>query len=527
MPFKNMKKELYLSFQDAQFWADFSFVDFPENYLDKMKGPIEDALAQMKELEGGSIANPDESRMVGHYWLRNPSLAPSKEISSAIQSTLTKIKNITESIHSGSLKTAHGNFTDLLVIGIGGSALGPQFVGRALGHPKSDLLKVHFFDNTDPDGIDLTLAEIGPALKTTLVLVISKSGGTAETRNGMLEAENAFENAGLNFAAHSIAVTGEGSKLYLYAQEKGWLDFLPMWDWVGGRTSETAAVGLMPAILQGIDIDDFLLGASQMDELTRNSDFTENPAAMLALSWYFLTEGNGAKDMVILPYKDRLELFAKYLQQLIMESLGKEKDLEGNVVLQGISVYGNKGSTDQHAYVQQLREGVPNFFATFIEVLKHRDSPSIDVDEDGMSTGDYLHGFFLGTRDALYEKDRKSITLTIAEVTPASIGRLIALFERTVGLYAYLTNINAYHQPGVEAGKKAASAVLEIRKLVTDVLISNQGREQNASEIAVKIDKSNHVKWVFKILESLAVNQPEKVIRKSMGHPFQDRFIYR
>jgi glucose-6-phosphate isomerase len=248
---------------------------------------------------------------------------------------------------------------------------------------------------------------------------------------------------------------------------------------------------------------------------------------MLALSWYFLTEGNGAKDMVILPYKDRLELFAKYLQQLIMESLGKEKDLEGNVVLQGISVYGNKGSTDQHAYVQQLREGVPNFFATFIEVLKHRDSPSIDVDEDGMSAGDYLHGFFLGTRDALYEKDRKSITLTIAEVTPASIGRLIALFERTVGLYAYLTNINAYHQPGVEAGKKAATAVLEIRKLVTDVLISNQGRELNASEIAVMINKSIHEKWVFKILESLAVNQPEKVIRKSMGHPFRDLFIYR
>ena len=147
MPFKNMKKDLYLSFQDTQFWADFSFVDFPENYLDKMKGPIEDALAQMKELEGGSIANPDESRMVGHYWLRNPSLAPSKEISSAIQSTLTKIKDITESIHSGSLKSSHGNFTNLLVIGIGGSALGPQFVGRALGHPKSDLLKVHFFDS--------------------------------------------------------------------------------------------------------------------------------------------------------------------------------------------------------------------------------------------------------------------------------------------------------------------------------------------------------------------------------------------
>ena len=264
----------------------------------------------------------------------------------------------------------------------------------------------------------------------------------------MLEAEHAFSESGLDFSKHAIAVTGQGSKLYDYSQKKGWLDFIPMWDWVGGRTSETAAVGLLPAALQGINIDSFLDGAAEMDELTRNSEFRKNPAAMLALSWHFLTGGKGKKDMVILPYKDRLELFAKYLQQLIMESLGKEKDLAGNIVHQGISVYGNKGSTDQHAYVQQLREGVPNFFATFIEVLKHRDSPSIDVDEDGMSSGDYLHGFFLGTRDALYEKERKSVTLTITEITPAAIGRLIALFERAVGLYATLTGINAYHQPG-------------------------------------------------------------------------------
>ena len=117
---------------------------------------------------------------------------------------------------------------------------------------------------------------------------------------------------------------------------------------------------------------------------------------MLALSWYHLTEGKGSKDMVILPYKDQLELFAKYLQQLIMESLGKELNLEGEKVCQGIAVYGNKGSTDQHAYVQQLREGIPNFFVTFIEVLKHREGESIPVDNNGMTSGDYLHGFFSG-----------------------------------------------------------------------------------------------------------------------------------
>jgi len=520
-----MNKDLYLAFEDADFWADFSFVDFPEEYLDSMAGKASQALASMNELEKGAIANPDEQRMVGHYWLRAPERAPSEEITNAIQETIVRIKDLAKQVHQGELQAPAGPFTDLLIIGIGGSALGPQFVGRALGHPELDQLKVHFFDNTDPDGIDLTLAEIGPGLPTTLALVISKSGGTPETRNGMLEAENAFSANGLDFAKQAIAITGEGSRLHKHATGNGWLEFLPMWDWVGGRTSETAAVGLMPAALQGIDINQLLQGASQMDVITRRDNFRNNPAAMLALSWHYLTDGKGSRDMVILPYKDRLELFAKYLQQLVMESLGKEKDLEGNVVHQGIAVYGNKGSTDQHAYVQQLREGVPNFFATFIEVLRHRDGPGPSVDEDGMSSGDYLHGFMLGTRDALYEKDRKSITLTIKEVNPASVGALIALFERAVGLYASLVGINAYHQPGVEAGKKAAASVLEVRKAVRDYLLGKKGEAMNAGQIALEIGKSDKEDWVFKILENLAVNQPESFERVSGESPLDDQFL--
>ena len=248
---------------------------------------------------------------------------------------------------------------------------------------------------------------------------------------------------------------------------------------------------------------------------------------MLALSWHYLTDGKGSKDMVILPYKDRLELFAKYLQQLIMESLGKEKDLAGNIVHQGISVYGNKGSTDQHAYVQQLREGVPNFFATFIEVLKDREGESISMDDEGMNSGDYLHGFFLGTRDALYEKDRKSVTLTILEVTPAAVGGLIALYERAVGLYASLVGINAYHQPGVEAGKKVASAILAVRKAVIANLIANQGTAQTASQIAEVIGQPEKCTWVFKILESLAVNQAGSYKRISAENPLEDQFLAR
>ncbi|MGE4550324.1 MAG: glucose-6-phosphate isomerase [Opitutales bacterium] len=520
-----MKKHLHLAFPQAGLSADFSYVDFPDGFLDSMTANANAAIASMKALEEGAIAIPDEGRMVGHYWLRAPELSPSEDVASEIRGLQSKTKDIAGQIHSGQLKAPGGPFTDLLVIGIGGSALGPQFVSRALGHPATDKLSSHFFDNTDPDGIDLTLARLGDRLDTTLVIVISKSGGTPETRNGMLEAESAFAKRGLDFAKQAIAITGVGSKLHDHATSKGWLDLLPMWDWVGGRTSETSAVGLLPAALQGIEVENLLSGAATMDVITRDPDFRNNPAALLALAWYHLTDGKGSRDMVILPYKDRLELFAKYLQQLVMESLGKELDLDGNLVHQGIAVYGNKGSTDQHAYVQQLREGVPNFFATFIEVLKHRDCESVEVDEDGMTSGDYLHGFFLGTRDALHENGRKSITLSIEEVSASSVGCLIALFERAVGLYASLINVNAYHQPGVEAGKKAASAVLAVRKSVKAHLRDNPNQSFDATSLAAAIGEEGKAIWVYKILESLVANHPQNFDREKGGHPLDDRFF--
>lgn len=179
----------------------------------------------------------------------------------------------------------------------------------------------------------------------------------------------------MEFAQYAVAITSVDSNLDKLAKEEGWLARFPMYDWVGGRTSEMSAVGLVPAALQGIDVRAILDGAKEMDDATRVPDVKNNPAALLALSWYFAGNGKGEKDMVVLPYKDSLFLFSRYLQQLVMESLGKEKDLDGKVVHQGIAVYGNKGSTDQHAYVQQLREGVANFFATFVEVLEDRQGP--------------------------------------------------------------------------------------------------------------------------------------------------------
>jgi glucose-6-phosphate isomerase len=230
-----------------------------------------------------------------------------------------------------------------------------------------------------------------------------------------------------------------------------------MWDWVGGRTSELSAVGLLPAALQGFDVDSLLAGARACDEVTRQNSVRKNAAALLALAWFHEGDGKGEKNMVVIPYKDRLELLARYLQQLIMESLGKQRDSAGTVVNPGLSVFGNKWSTYQHYYIQQLRYVLSDFFVTFVEVLA--DQENVVFVESDVTSGDYLHGFFLGTRQAIANGERTSVTITIQKVSAFSVGVLITLFERAVGLYASLISINAYHQPGVEAGKRAAAAV--------------------------------------------------------------------
>jgi glucose-6-phosphate isomerase len=380
-------------------------------------------------------------------------------------------------------------------------------------------MSLYCFDNTDPDGMDKVLAHLGGKLGRTLCLVISKSGGTKETRNGMLEAEAAYANAGLNFGRHTVAVTSKGSELDKYAVSKEWIRRFPMWDWVGGRTSELSAVGLLPAALQGLDIDGMLDGASACDALTRQAERGRNPAALIASMWYYAGDGRGSKNLIVLPYKDRLELFSKYLQQLIMESLGKAQDLDGKEVHQGLTVLGNKGSTDQHSYIQQLRDGLDNFFVTFIRVLGDRATASMAVDP-GVTTGDYLDGFFQGTRRALYEGGRQSMTITVERVTPQVVGALIALFERVVGLYALLINVNAYHQPGVEAGKKAAGTVIQLQ---TRILAGLSSQSQTAEEIAAAVGAPDEVETVYLILEHLAANQ--RGIAKEQGStPSKTRF---
>ncbi|RFC46072.1 MAG: glucose-6-phosphate isomerase [Verrucomicrobia bacterium] len=503
-------QQYHLSHHGLGISLDVSRMGFSGEFLSRMDAPARSALESMAALEAGAEANPDEHRMVGHYWLRNAGLAPSAELGKTIADTNAAIHRFAAQVHES------GEFTDVLVIGIGGSALGPQFISDALGTHENPI-RLHFLDNTDPDGMDRVFESLQGRLDHTLTVVISKSGGTKETRNGMLEAKRQYELAGVPFGARAVAVTGDGSELDVYAKTNGWLTRFPMWDWVGGRTSVMSAVGMVPLMLQGIPMERLLLGAAEMDVWTRCAEPLKNPAMLLALMWHYAGNGKGEKDMVVLPYKDRLVLFSKYLQQLVMESLGKRHDLDGKEVHQGIAVYGNKGSTDQHAYVQQLRDGVHNFFVTFVEVRKDRSSAGFDV-EPNTTTGDYLQGFLRGTRSALFDSGRESITVSLPEVSPEAVGALIALYERAVGFYGSLVHVNAYHQPGVEAGKKAASAVLSLQHQVLGALTKEA---QTASEMGALLGADPED--VYHVLQHLSANRASVHLHAG-GSPNVDRF---
>lgn len=438
---------------------DSGRLELPDDLAERYAEPVRRALQEMAAVEAGEKVNSDEDRMVGHYWLRNPERAPG-DLGDAIRQTWQEIDAFARDVFTG-------RFRQILWVGIGGSGLGPQLLHDSLRVP-GVTPGMHFFDNTDPFGFSRTLADIEQAggLKSTLTVIVSKSGGTKETANGMKFAKAAYESAGLSFEEHAAAVTQPGSHLDKLAGPESagdpttggpaWLKRFAIWDWVGGRTSLFSSVGLVPARLLGFDSDRFLAGASEMDEATRTTSLDSNPALLLATAWFHLVEHQSLRNMVVLPYCDRICLMSKYLQQLVMESVGKNG--------KGISVFGNKGSTDQHSYVQQLRDGYKDFFAMFLRVL----NPEVDEMEvePGVTAGDYLMAFQEGTAKALTETGRPSMRITVERFNEHTLGALIGLFERAVGYYGAMLGINSYHQPGVEAGKTAAGELLAAQQAV-------------------------------------------------------------
>ncbi|MBM5815232.1 MAG: glucose-6-phosphate isomerase [Cyanobacteria bacterium K_Offshore_surface_m2_239] len=478
-------------------WLDASRMALSAADLETLEPRAAAAFQAMAELEAGAVANLDEHRQVGHYWLRDPDRAPNPETRELIRGEIERLDTFGREVRGGVLTAPGGApFTDVLWIGIGGSGLGPLLIIRALQR-HGEGLPFHFFDNVDPQGMSATLAALGSRLLTTLVIVVSKSGGTPEPRLGMEQARARLEATGGDWARQAVAVTMAGSHLDQQASQEGWLARFDMPDWVGGRTSITSAVGLLPAVLVGADMRGFLEGAAAMDARTRVASLRDNPAALLAASWYVAGDGKGRRDMVVLPYRDRLEVFSRYLQQLVMESLGKRLDREGQVVHQGLAVYGNKGSTDQHAYVQQLRDGLDNFFVVFIEAL---DEPADITSVDGEDPADFLAGFLQGTRSALCEGGRQSLTITLQRFDARSLGALIALFERAVGLYGEFINVNAYHQPGVEAGKTAAAQILTVQQRLEATLADGASHDLESLRTTLGLESPESLFWILRHL---------------------------
>ena len=414
------------------------------------------ALAAMTALEAGAMANPDEARRVGHYWLRDLDLAPSPDIAAAIQDTWATIESIDAT-----------GFDAVLLVGIGGSALGPALAIEALGDRSGR--SFHLLDTVDPQGVVDVLKDIN--LPHTLVIVASKSGLTQETLAATDIVEASYSKAGLVFADHAIAVTGPDSPLA--ARAASWRATLPIWEWVGGRTSITSAVGLLPMHLCGVDFRAFLQGAREMDSWTRSAA-PDNPAAQIAALWAVKSHHTAS----ILPYCDRLQGLGRYLQQLVMESLGKAKDRTGTTRHSGLAVLGNKGSADQHALVQQLRSGPTG-------VINHFVHTAAAPEQDPLMQGarDLQFSLLAGTREALYEVGRPVVSICLPVLDARRLGALIALFERTVGLTGELLNLNAYHQPGVEAGKRESKFQLGVLSRLHRQLCDHPATASELAEI--------------------------------------------
>jgi len=261
-PWHNFKKNFFY-LTELGISIDTSMMARPKTINPKLSKLFEEAFKKMKELERGSVSNPDENQMVGHYWLRYPQIAPSLEIQKEITNTIRKIKKFSSEIHQGKIKPQKSSsFQNLLLIGIGGSILGTQLLQNALIFENSRM-QFYFLDNTDPDGIDLVLKKIGKKLNQTLTVIISKSGKTTETLNAMIEVRHSYLNLGLDFSKHAVSITNKYSRLDLLARKELWLDSFPIWEWIGGRTSIFSSVGLLPAALLGLDINKLLEGAKK------------------------------------------------------------------------------------------------------------------------------------------------------------------------------------------------------------------------------------------------------------------------
>ncbi|MHC4261874.1 MAG: glucose-6-phosphate isomerase [Planctomycetota bacterium] len=366
-------------------------------------------------------------------------------------------------------------FDNVVVLGIGGSALGNTALQTALNSPfyhlqaPAGLPQLYVLDNVDPDLIGEFMEVVDP--KRTLFNVISKSGGTAETMSQfLLFRQKLIDAVGADAHAEHMVVTTDVEKGVLreIVRREGYQSFVVP-DGVGGRFSVLSPVGLLSSALVGIDTEGLLAGAAAMDARCREAAFDENPAAIHAAIQHGLHAKRNKPIAVTMSYSHRLRDCADWYAQLLAESIGKRVDLDGKEVFRGPTPVRAVGVTDQHSQVQLYVEGPHDKWFTLLSVERPDHAVPIPTAFPDLEGASYLGGHSLaelfhaerdGTRIALTEARRPNATIELEQVTAHSIGQLFYMLETSVALMGEHYQVNAFDQPGVEAGKIAAYALM-------------------------------------------------------------------
>lgn len=457
--------------------ADFSKQAISNNALDALldmaaKCHLEEWRAK---LFAGETVNTSEDRAVLHMALRGVGGTP--EIKQDVAAMRQRMADFADKIRS------EGKFKNIVHVGIGGSDLGPRLVSDAFEASAEQSLTLRFAENVDGASINDAVKGLDPA--ETLVVIVSKSFGTQETKmNGESAREWLTEGLGAVSGVHMLAVTANRTRAIDFGiKPENIFDF---WDWVGGRYSVWSAVGLSLQIAYGPDVfSDFLEGAAAMDMHFRDQPLQENLPVMLALVGVWNRNAMGYSSQAVIPYARRIRKFAAFLQQLEMESNGKRITRDGaETGLTCPIIWGDEGTNGQHAFFQWLHQGTPGAPVDFIAVLKdHEDRPehhaallaNCFAQSEALMLGksEEVVRTELGERDDIdvlapqktFPGNRPSTTLTLDELSPSALGHLIALYEHKVFVQGVIWNVNSFDQWGVELGKVLATTILDEMKV--------------------------------------------------------------
>lgn len=493
---------------DDQMLVDYSKNRITEETLAKLQDLAKecDLAGAIKSMFSGEKINRTENRAVLHVALRNrsntPILVDGKDVMPEVNAVLEKMKTFSEAIISGEWKGYTGKaITDVVNIGIGGSDLGPYMVTEAL-RPYKNHLNMHFVSNVDGTHIAEVLKKVNP--ETTLFLVASKTFTTQETMTNAHSARDWFLKAAgdeKHVAKHFAALSTNAKAVGEFGIDTA--NMFEFWDWVGGRYSLWSAIGL--SIVLSIGFDNFvelLSGAHAMDKHFSTTPAEKNLPVLLALIGIWYNNFFGAETEAILPYDQYMHRFAAYFQQGNMESNGKYVDRNGNVVdyQTGPIIWGEPGTNGQHAFYQLIHQGtkmVPcdfiapaithnplsdhhqkllsNFFAQ-TEALafgKSREVVEQEYRDQGKdpATLDYVVPF------KVFEGNRPTNSILLREITPFSLGALIALYEHKIFTQGVILSIFTFDQWGVELGKQLANRILP--ELKDDKEISSHDSSTN------------------------------------------------